>query len=363
MRTIEEIKEKGKLIYGDRYEYIDIDKTTNKSKIVINCKIHGVFKKAFHDHLVRNQGCSFCSKPSKLNNELFIKKANDTHNNLYDYSLINYSNGNSKVSIICKEHGIFRQTPSNHLSGQKCPKCRKNYKYTREMFIEKANNVHNNKFDYSLVKYKNINTDIIIICKEHGEIKLKPQYHLQGTGCYKCSNIVKNTEDFINKSNVIHKNLYDYSNSIYVSTREPIIIKCKIHGFFNQTPNDHLNGCGCQKCSFGCFSKVAIKWLESIEQNENIVIEHAGNIGEKKIKINGKLFKFDGYCEKTNTIYEFYGDFWHGNPKIYNETDIHPLNKRMYGELYNETIEREKNLINEGYKLVTIWESEYYKMS
>jgi hypothetical protein len=363
MKTIDQIRYEANVIYNNKYEYLDIDRSSKKSKIIIKCVEHGIFKKYYHDHLIRNQGCPNCSKPSKLDNCIFIKRANEVHNNKYDYSKVVYKNQNIKVSIICINHGEFLQTPGNHLSGQKCPKCCKNIKYTLDKFIEKANEIHQNTYDYSLTQYKNINTKIKIICKKHGCFEQIPQYHLQSYGCYICSNIVRNNEDFINKSNIVHKNLYDYSYSNYVTSREPVVIKCKIHGFFNQTPNDHLNGCGCQKCSLGCFSKVSIKWLESIEQSDNIVIQHAGNIGEKKIKINNKLFKVDGYCEKTNTIYEFYGDFWHGNPDIYNETNIHPLNKKMYGELYNETMDREKILINEGYKLITIWESDYYKIS
>lgn len=361
MKTIEQIREEANTIYNNKYEYLDIDRTSKKSKIIIKCKEHGIFTKYYHDHLVRNQGCPNCSKPSKLDINSFIQKANIVHNNNYDYSNVIYKNTNTKVCITCSKHGDFLQTPGNHLSGQKCPKCCKNMKYTIDTFIEKANNVHNDIYDYSITKYININTKILIKCKEHGVFEQIPQYHLQGYGCYKCSNIVRNIDDFIIKANKIHKKIYDYSNSHYVSSREPIIIKCKIHGVFYQTPNYHLNGCGCQKCSIGCFSRVAIKWLESIEQKEGITIQHAGNMGEKKIKVQNKLFKVDGFCETTNTIYEFYGDFWHGNPLIYNTTEIHPMSKKSYGELYNETIARENILRKEGYNLITIWESEYYK--
>jgi len=355
MKTIEQIKNEAIYIYNNEYEYLDIDRNCKKSKIIINCKKHGIFKKYYYDHLVRKQGCPNCSKPSKLDDCIFIKKAIEIHNNKYDYSKVEYKNNKNKVCIICVEHGDFLQTPSNHLLGQKCPKCCKNIKYTLDKFIKKANEIHQNIYDYSLVEYKNIKTIIKIVCNKHGIFEQIPEYHLQGYGCYKCSNIVKNIDDFITKSNIVHKNLYDYSNSIYISSKEPIMIKCKIHGYFNQKPNDHLNGCGCQKCSIGCFSKIAIKWLENIEKTEKIYIQHAGNIGEKNIKINNKLFKFDGYCESTNTVYEFYGDFWHGNPKYYFKEDIHPLNKKLFGELYNETIEREKILKNEGYNLFTIW--------
>ena len=361
MKTLEQIKVEANLIYNNKYDYLDIDRTLNKSKIVIMCKEHGIFKKYYHDHLVRNQGCPNCSKPSKLNNDIFIKRANEIHNSKYDYSKINYKNHNIKICIICDKHREFMQTPGNHLSGQKCPKCCKNVKYTLQTFIQKANTIHNNRYNYSETEYKNINTKINILCKEHGRFEQIPQYHLQGYGCYKCSNIVKNIDDFIYKSNIIHKNIYDYSNTKYTGSRDIVSIICLIHGVFNQTPNDHLNGCGCQKCGIGCFSKVAISWLEYIEKTEGINIQHAGNIGEKKIKIKNKLYKPDGYYEKNNTIYEFYGDFWHGNPKLYNSEYYHPLNKVKFGDLYNKTLSREELIKNNGYNLINIWESDYYK--
>ena len=362
MKTIEQIREEANKIYNNLYEYIDIDKTGKKSKIIIKCKEHGLFKKYFYDHLVRNQGCPICSKPAKLSTDIFIKKANIIHNNIYDYSKVIYKNNNSKVVIICRNHGDFMQLAGNHLSGQKCPKCCKNYKYTTDSFITKANEIHYNLYDYSVTDYINIKKKIKIKCNKHGIFEQIPEYHLEGYGCYKCSNIVKNTDDFIKKANSIHKNIYDYSESNYSSAREKIKIICKIHGDFFQSPNDHLCGCGCQKCSIGFFSKISIKWLEEISQKENIFIQHAGNIGEKKIKINDKLFKFDGYCEITNTVYEFHGDFWHGNPLKYDKNALHPLNKITFGDLYNETIKRENMIRNNGYKLITIWESEYIKI-
>lgn len=91
----------------------------------------------------------------------------------------------------------------------------------------------------------------------------------------------------------------------------------------------------------------------------NIYIQHADNEGEKNIKINKKLFKFDGYCKETNTVYEFMGDFFHGNPKLYNQNDINPLNKKTFGELYSEILKRLELIKNEGYNIITIWESNY----
>jgi hypothetical protein len=153
--------------------------------------------------------------------------------------------------------------------------------------------------------------------------------------------------------------LYDYSKVEYKSAREKIIISCKTHDNFLQTPNDHLNGCGCQKCGLGNYSKICIEWLEKIMKNENIFIQHANNRGEVIIKINKKLLKFDGFCKETNTVYEFMGDFFHGNPKLYNQNDINPLSKKTFGELYNETLKRLELIKNKGFNIITIWESDY----
>ena len=79
------------------------------------------------------------------------------------------------------------------------------------------------------------------------------------------------------------------------------------------------------------------------------------------MEIDNNIYKFDGYCEKTNTVYEFHGDFWHGNPKLYNKNEIHPLTKKSFGELYNNTVQKENIIKSNGYNLITIWESEYNK--
>jgi hypothetical protein len=128
----------------------------------------------------------------------------------------------------------------------------------------------------------------------------------------------------------LHNYIYDYSKTVYNGLHTPIIITCKIHGDFIQKPNDHLSGNGCQKCCLGRFSKISIELLDNIMKKENIFIQHAGNIGEKEIVIDNKRIRFDGYCENTNTVYEFHGSYFHGDPKIYNKDDINLLMILIY---------------------------------
>ena len=96
-----------------------------------------------------------------------------------------------------------------------------------------------------------------------------------------------------------------------------------------------------------------------IEKTKSIVLQHFENGGEYKIKDKNKYIKVDGYHKETNTIYEFHGDFWHGNPSIFNPSDIHPMIKKKYGELLKNTLHREMKIRNLGYNYVCIWERDF----
>lgn len=104
--------------------------------------------------------------------------------------------------------------------------------------------------------------------------------------------------------------------------------------------------------------KLADLWLDHIE----IYVPHL----KREYPIPNTKFYVDGYDEKTKTVYEFQGDFWHGNPNVYRWDKINPLKKYTYGELYEKTLERKKILEKLGYKYIEIWESEFnhiYKKS
>lgn len=191
-RTTEEFIDLAKSIHGYKYDYSKVYYTNQKSKITIICPIHGEFKQEARYHISNNKACKKCAIDlrRKVNKENFIKKAKETYGNKYNYSLIDYKNNKSKVRIICPEHGIFEQTPNGHLVGE-CLKCGYNkvangqFSDTEE-FIQKSIVIHKYKYDYSKVNYKKSNSKIIIICPIHGEFNQKPNNHLQGKGCQKC---------------------------------------------------------------------------------------------------------------------------------------------------------------------------------
>jgi len=103
-----------------------------------------------------------------------------------------------------------------------------------------------------------------------------------------------------------------------------------------------------------------INWLNLLQKLNNINIMHMENGGEYKIPDTN--FKADGYCQETNTIYEFNGDFWHGNPKRYDLNEINNVTKCTFGELYQKTLNKEKIIKEMGFNLIVIWESDWIKI-
>ena len=200
--------EKAKKVHGDKYDYSKVEYVNAKTKVCIICPEHGEFWQTPNTHL-SGKGCIHCgnassAKKRKTNIEEFIKKSNIVHNNKYIYTAINYINNKTKIRIICPEHGEFWQRPDHHLMGCGCPKCmitriRNILTSNNEEFIEKANKIHKNKYDYSKSNYVNNRTKICIVCPEHGEFWQSPDKHLMMEGCPKCSHKTSKTEDEIIK--------------------------------------------------------------------------------------------------------------------------------------------------------------------
>jgi len=188
--TKNEFIEKSKLVHGNKYDYSKVEYVNNRTKVCIICPEHGEFWQVPSSHL-QGIGCIQCGytmmkQKQRDSTKNFIKKAKEVHGDKYDYSKVEYVNRFTKVCIICPEHGEFWQTPSNHLSGHGCDKCGGTATNSLEDFIAKANAIHDNKYDYSKVKYTNNSTKVCIICPEHGEFWQTPDKHLQRKGCPKC---------------------------------------------------------------------------------------------------------------------------------------------------------------------------------
>jgi hypothetical protein len=376
-------KEDLQKIHNNKYDYskvvwkgVDID-------IIVECPIHGEFIIRPADHK-RGRECQKCSKEThiqynKLDTNNFIEKCIQIWGNKYDYSKTEYLGANDKVIIICDKHGEFEQLPSNHYKYEGCKYCndkdihRKNVFNIRNIelkekckkeFETKTNKIHNNKYDYSKTNYIDAKTKITIICKEHGEFNVTPNNHLRGNGCPECGKI-KSTEAKIKPYEEYHKEFiklygdkYDYSLVKWNGSSIKISVLCKKHGLFNILPYLHVNGKACPKCS-NQFSRMSIDWLTYMEIKYDVKINHAQNIGEYMIP--NSRYKADGYAKNINTIFEFHGDFWHGNPKLYNKNKANPRVGLTFGELYEKTLQKSTFIKDNGYNLIEIWENDWKK--
>lgn len=268
--TLDEFIQKAQLLHEKKYGYKNVLYTNSKTKVSITCPIHNLdFKQTPNDHL--NGGvCPNCSKTRKKTTEEFIQSAISKHGNKYSYDKVVYIGNNKKVIITCPKngHGDFPQTPNKHLMGQGCPKCGGAEKSDTKSFILKAKNKHGDKYNYDNVNYVDSKTKIIIICQIHGEFVQPPSEHLSGYGCKKCGNNTKyTTEEFISKAKEIHENKYGYKQVVYEGRKEKIQIECPFHGLFPQSPNNHLNGQGCPKCSLSKGEQRIISLLENLNMN------------------------------------------------------------------------------------------------
>lgn len=252
--TKEKFIEKATQVHGGKYDYSKVDYKGYNEDVCIICPEHGEFWQTPHKHLT-TRGCFKCPYN---NTTKFIEKARKIHGDKYDYSKVNYQGTTKKVIIICPEHGEFLQKPMTHLSNHGCPECGKINSYksneqTTEEWIEKAIQVHGNKYDYSKVEYKGWKQKVCIICPIHGEFWQNPTSHIakqQKRGCPKCGKSnAKTTEQFIREAKQIHGDKYDYSKVKYVNNITKVCIICPEHGEFLQIPYMHLRGNGCIKCN------------------------------------------------------------------------------------------------------------------
>lgn len=293
--------------HGNRYGYTKVRYVNSKTKILITCSIHGDFLQSPDKHLMGN-GCIKCGYEkvwNKDNSESFIIKAKKIHGDKFDYSRVNYVNSKTKVVIICSKHGEFSQVPSSHLMGAGCKKCSTEIpsnKLDTEKFINRSIKIFGNKFDYSKTNYKDIKSDITLICSEHGEFKTNADNHLISNisgGCKKCKyetiskSLRLNREEFINKAYEVWGDEYDYSEVEYINSNKKVSITCSKHGSFLQTPGSHLSGNGCPKCYFKTEGRIA-------EYLKNKSILH------REYRIKDK--RYDFYLPKYNLIIERDGE-------------------------------------------------------
>lgn len=259
--TKDEFIKRSKKKHGDEYDYSLVEYINNRIKVKIICKKHGIFEQNPFSH-TSGGGCINCSIFS-LDTEKIKERFIEKYGDLYDYSEVQYIQCDKSLKIICKLHGPFYKTYTNHLHGnQGCPICsEERKKMPQSEFINRSISFNDHKYDYSNVNYINALTKVEIICKIHGSFFQTPNSHLNGHQCPKCSDPRKSIEKTIQEFKNTHGNYYDYSKVIYKNNFTKITIICPKHGEFRQKPYSHKLGSGCPICKSSHGERKIREWL------------------------------------------------------------------------------------------------------
>lgn len=354
-----EIIEKGYELFHGKYNYSLLgDIKTKKEKFPVICPEHGIFYKTYESHIRRAQGCPECSGKKRYTNEEFIEKCKALeHTQELSFDKCQYINNKTKITLYCyhkddtgHEHGEFEITPGHLLSGEGCPKCRylksaANKRRTIEEVIAIANNVHNNKYDYSLItEYKNDKIKYPIICPEHDVFYQAMNNHIKGKqGCPVCGRLKSDkkrtytTETYIQACTDVHNGKYDYSLVNYSKSDDYVDIICPEHGIFKQIARNHLYGQGCPKC-YKEKSGVERELYEYIKELlPNVIIEE-----NNRTILDGK--EIDVYIPSLKIGFEMNGLIWHSD-KFDTDKTYH--------------LAKTEKALNEGIRLIHIFEDEW----
>ena len=187
---------------------------------------------------------------AKYTTHQIVEQFKVVHGDKFDYSMVDYTHSQTKVKIICRTHGKFEQLVGMHRKGQGCAKCmHDNKRHSRDAVIDGFNKVHFGRYDYSMVDYSNTDTKVKILCADHGVFEQAPEKHLSGNGCPKCIGRHKTQSEILSEFRLIHGEHYDYSKVEYKYALQKVLIICREHGVFSQTPQNHSKGQGCPKCA------------------------------------------------------------------------------------------------------------------
>lgn len=352
-------------VHGNRYLYVRVRYLGPYEEVEIWCGKHGMFMMTPFRHL-KGAVCPECTIDEDT--KLFVWKARLIHGRRFVYRLTRYIRVMSKVIIICRKHGSFKQTPNRHLAGTGCKACAvEKQTKTQEQFQNQVLALFGRWYTFESTVYTGIFDPVTLTCPIHGPFtKLASNILNSRQGCPTCGRNVNgfnhrsNKSRFIISARMIYGDRFGYDDVVYETSKIEVVINCKRHGPFRRTPSLFLLGQACPGCAKAGYSPISLEWITYIEITRKLQLKCATRGGEYRIP--GTSYRADGYDADTKTVYEFHGDYWHGNPNRYEKEALNNVVGKTFGELYERTIEKERRVTSLGYKYVSIWESEWKEM-
>jgi hypothetical protein len=331
--------EESKKIHKNKYNYSLVEYINAKSKVKIVCPVHGIFEQTPNKHKL-GCGCRYCANNIKYSTKEFIENAILKHGNLYNYHKVNYISREIKVEIECKKHGFFLQYPFDHINSKGCKKCgyyssALKQKTHLDDFINKSNLIHNYKYGYNLVSFKNLHNKVKIVCKKHGVFFQTAKHHMDGQGCKKCSkqgssNIETSIADSLSSLCDIQKNIKNIISTeldIYIPDKQTAI---EINGIYWHSDKFLPNNYHYKK-----FMECKSKNIQLIQIFEDTIINNKqlvesflkSKIGIFDKKINARD------CVITSICYKEYEDFLNHNHLQSKVSGTHYLGLFLQDEL------------------------------
>ena len=302
--------------------------------------------------------------PAKLTDAQFIMLLNERNKTKPTLiALEPYQGRHTKIAFQCANGHQYTTTPGNALRSNGCLVCSGKGAKTHSQFEDELNKLNSSRsakvFPCAGSIYKTAFDNIRVMCDAGHVWEATPSNIINSKHtCRKCSGKSKKTQDgFL--AELQEKRPGVTMVGVYTTAHTKTPFMCNVGHMWDCRPIDVLLGSGCPHCLKKGYSQKCISWLNTIAQQENIVIQHAENGGEYKIP--GTQFYADGFCKNTNTVYEFYGDVYHGNPTIFSSDEkCHPYNKQQTAKtLYSKTMQREATIKDLGYNVISIWEADY----
>jgi Zn finger protein HypA/HybF involved in hydrogenase expression len=330
-----------------KFDYSKAIYKGTKKKFIIICNDCGnVFEQYAHNHF-KGCGCQECknsnigiskapdyvkiprvynkvTKNTRVYNKmtkvqylekLFLKFPENQEK--FDYENSIYLGSLEDIFIKCNTCGNeFSQKASSHMTGAGCPICARDI-MTTKTYIKKVleNNPENEKcFDYADTEYLGPHTKLKIFCKQCNEHFWQlPFSHINGHGHQKCAyknapalrtgrTKTSNMSNFLETIKGKHKIKYDYSKSVYVNSKIPIIIICECGHEFKQTPNNHMKGAGCPLCANK--NKNILKKKSLAQFKIDGESKHPGRYNYDKVIYLGSFIPVTIYCNTCGRDFE-----------------------------------------------------------
>ena len=257
-----------------------------------------------------------------------------------------YVDSKSHMRTECPKGHTYTTTWNDFQQGCRCPFC-SGRAPSMDTMIDKF---EKNGFTVVSTKPSGCRSKVRVVC-ERGHIhNVSPGYLSKGIGCKLCLTESKRTP-FDQVVKEFNESGFIVLSKEYVSAHTPLVVECKNGHTIRKRLISVREGKECYQCTRKSRSKVSQRWLDGLE------IPPLQR--EITLSVGGDRIRVDAFSPETNTVYEFLGDYWHGNPSTKNLQEVNEISGRTFQELYSQTFQRFDKLRAAGFNIIYVWENDF----